>query len=370
MTPSDGSGEEPLMIHQVASRKRRRGGGFNYSWFIAAVVVMAIGAGGAYMVLGKKGGVLEVKPQGVASLSAAEACYRDNDFACTEADYDAYLQKYPNDRTTNARMALVLTRDGRHKEALPYYRKADSLGADTYDFYAGYAESLEATGDIDGAIEKNRASLKIVPSLVDVRGSLANELVRKGRPQEALDLLESFDRTLEDEGQQPYFTSQIEQIKAKMGGGVSAAAGAAQAGAGAALKGVTQNGVTEIKLERADGALYVPVLIDNAVTLKFVVNSGATDVTISSDVAQTLTRMGKLSRADYLGHGDFILADGSHLPSQLFVIRSLKVGDCELHDVTAVITNSRGSLLLGQSFLRRFKSWSIDNRRGVLVLTD
>ena len=366
MTPSDGSGEEPLMIHQVASRKRRRGGGFNYSWFIAAVVVMAIGAGGAYMVLGEKGGVLEVKPQGVASLSAAEACYRDNDFACTEADYDAYLQKYPNDQTTNARMALVLTRDGRHKEALPYYRKADSLGADTYDFYAGYAESLEATGDIDGAIEKNRASLKIVPSLVDVRGSLANELVRKGRPQEAIDLLESFDRTLEDEGQQPYFTSQIEQIKAKMGGGASAAAGAGAR----RCRGEFQNGVTEIKLERADGALYVPVLIDNAVTLKFVVDSGATDVTISSDVAQTLTRMGKLSRADYLGHGDFILADGSHLPSQLFVIRSLKVGDRELHDVTAVITNSRGSLLLGQSFLRRFKSWSIDNRRGVLVLTD
>src|ERR1700760_4826254 len=114
---------EPLMIHQVGSRKRRRGGGFDYSWFITAVAVMGIGAGGAYMVLGKKGGPLEVRPKGVASLSAAEACYRHNDYACTEADYEAYLQKYPNDETTNARMALVLTRDGRHKEALPYYRK-------------------------------------------------------------------------------------------------------------------------------------------------------------------------------------------------------------------------------------------------------
>ena len=138
----------------------------------------------------------------------------------------------------------------------------------------------------------------------------------------------------------------------------------------APLQGVTKNGVTEISLERANGALYVPVMIDNTVTLKFIVDSGASDVTISSDVAQTLTRAGKLSGRDYLGHGEFILADGSHVPSQLFVIRSLKVGDRELHDVTAVITNSHGSLLLGQSFLRRFKSWSIDNRRGMLVLTD
>jgi clan AA aspartic protease (TIGR02281 family) len=367
MTPGDESGAEPLMIHQVTSRKRRRG--FDYSWFIAAVVVLGIGAGAAYMMLGKAGGPLEVRPQGVASLSAAEACYRDHDYACTEADYEAYLQKYPNDSLTNARLALVLTHDGRHKEALQYYRKAESLGGSaTYDFYAGYAESLEATGDLDGAIEKNRASLKIVPTLVDVRGSLANELVRKGKSQEAIDLLESFDRTLEDEGEQPYFTSQIEQIKAKTGGATVAAA-SAEAGA-AALQGVTKNGVSEIKLERGNGALYVPVLIDNAVTLKFIVDSGATDVTISSDVAQTLTRMGKLSGRDYLGHGEFILADGSHVPSQLFIIRSLKVGDRELHDVTAVITNSHGSLLLGQSFLRRFKSWSIDNHRGVLVLTD
>ena len=366
MSLDGGNGGEPLTIHKVGSRKRR-GGGFDYSWFIAAVVVLAIGAGAAYMVLGKKGGPLEVKPQGVPSLSAAEACYQDHDYACTEADYEAYLQKYPNDAQTNARLALVLTHDGRHKEALPYYRKAENLGGvATYDFYAGYAQSLEATGDIDGAIEKNRASLKIVPTLVYVRGSLANELVRKGKRQEAIELLESFDRTLEDEGQQPYFTSQIEQIKAQGGG----AAAADQAAPPTAVQGVTQNGVTEVKLERENGALYVPVMIDNAVTLKFIVDSGATDVTISSDVAQTLTRMGKLSGRDYLGHGEFILADGSRVPSQLFMIRSLKVGDRELHDVTAVITNSHGSLLLGQSFLRRFKSWSIDNRRGVLVLTD
>ena len=88
----DDNGGEPLTIHRVASRKRR--GGFDYSWFIAAVVVLGIGAGAAYVVLGKHGGPLEVRPQGVASLSAAEACYRDQDFACTEADYEAYLAKY------------------------------------------------------------------------------------------------------------------------------------------------------------------------------------------------------------------------------------------------------------------------------------
>jgi hypothetical protein len=34
----------------------------------------------------------------------------------------------------------------------------------------------------------------------------------------------------------------------------------------------------------------------------------------------------------------------------------------------AHVTVAGATLLLGQSFLRRFRSWSIDNDRGVLVL--
>jgi predicted aspartyl protease len=59
------------------------------------------------------------------------------------------------------------------------------------------------------------------------------------------------------------------------------------------------------------------------------------------------------------------MADGSTVPSMRFVIRSLKVGDRTLENVIAPVA---GSLLLGQSFLSRFKSWSIDNRSRALIL--
>jgi hypothetical protein len=39
----------------------------------------------------------------------------------------------------------------------------------------------------------------------------------------------------------------------------------------------------------------------------------------------------------------------------------------EVRNVTASIVPVKGGLLLGQTFLRQFGSWSIDNRRGVLV---
>ncbi len=64
----------------------------------------------------------------------------------------------------------------------------------------------------------------------------------------------------------------------------------------------------------------------------------------------------------------YTLADGSTTDSQTFRIRSLKVGDTVLENVKGSVSDTKGTLLLGQSFLKNFKSWSIDNSRNVLVL--
>jgi clan AA aspartic protease (TIGR02281 family) len=117
-----------------------------------------------------------------------------------------------------------------------------------------------------------------------------------------------------------------------------------------------------------DGRFTVPVTINNEQTLKFVVDSGASDVTIPAEVMSTLLHAGTITEADYLGKQTYTLADGSRFPSQQFVIRVLKIGDKVLEDVIGSVVPTGGTLLLGQSFLSRFKSWSIDNRRRALIL--
>ena len=116
------------------------------------------------------------------------------------------------------------------------------------------------------------------------------------------------------------------------------------------------------------GTFRVPVTINGQLTLKFVVDSGASDVSIPADVVMTLVRTETIADGDFLGKQTYTLADGSTVPSQRFVIRSLKVGDRLLENVTGSIAPVAGSLLLGQSFLSRFKSWSIDNQRQALIL--
>jgi hypothetical protein len=125
-----------------------------------------------------------------------------------------------------------------------------------------------------------------------------------------------------------------------------------------------------IPLIREGGVLYVPVVINDKITLNFTIDSGASDVTIPADVFSTLIRTGTIGPGDFLNKKVYQLADGSQQTSQVFTIRSLRVGNFELRNVVAAISPQSGSLLLGQSFLSRIRSWSIDNVRQVLLVNE
>jgi clan AA aspartic protease (TIGR02281 family) len=141
-----------------------------------------------------------------------------------------------------------------------------------------------------------------------------------------------------------------------------------QPATGSAAASPIMDGHSEIALHGAGGTYTVPVSINGAITLDFTLDTGASDVSIPADVVHTLIRTGTIEQNDLLGSQTYVQADGSTAPKLTFRIRSLRVGDREVRNVTGSIAPEKGVLLLGQSFLRKFGSWSIDNRRGVLVL--
>jgi clan AA aspartic protease (TIGR02281 family) len=123
-----------------------------------------------------------------------------------------------------------------------------------------------------------------------------------------------------------------------------------------------------IPMEPDHGTFVVPVVVNSQITLKFTIDSGAADVVIPKDVISTLIRTGTISNTDIRGQQEYQLADGSVTISRRVRLQSLRVGSIEVHDVIASVAPQAGSLLLGQSFLSRFASWSIDNEKHVLVL--
>ena len=112
----------------------------------------------------------------------------------------------------------------------------------------------------------------------------------------------------------------------------------------------------------------MPLELNGHVTLYGIVDSGASDVSIPLDIIKAMKDDQILSDKDYLGEKIYMMADGSKVTAKRYVIKSVKVGEKELKDVTISSTAKNGVILLGQSFLSRFKTWSIDNEDHSLLL--
>jgi predicted aspartyl protease len=125
-----------------------------------------------------------------------------------------------------------------------------------------------------------------------------------------------------------------------------------------------------VTLRRHGGVLMVPALLNDSVSADFVVDSGASDIVLPETVLDGLRKAGKLSDADFPGAQMVKIANVSIVKARTFTLRSLSIGNRMVTNLHASAAPATATPLLGQSFLQRFASWSIDNERQVLVLKE
>ncbi len=134
-------------------------------------------------------------------------------------------------------------------------------------------------------------------------------------------------------------------------------------------KNSTESGGVVINLVKSGGVYEVPVVINGVLMMNFIIDSGASDVSISSDVASTLVKAGTVGYDDWLPGKVYQFADGSYAKSRRFVIRSLNIGGRYIYDVTCSISESTESpLLLGVSALEKIGSYRVDYQSGYIII--
>ena len=126
---------------------------------------------------------------------------------------------------------------------------------------------------------------------------------------------------------------------------------------------------SEVPLIESGGVYEVPVLVNGVLKINFIIDSGASDVAISPDVALTLVRTGTITDADWLPGANYRFADGSIAKSERFKLRTLRIGNRTLKSVSCSIGNSiHAPMLLGQSALKKLGGYRVDYRNGILIL--
>ena len=117
---------------------------------------------------------------------------------------------------------------------------------------------------------------------------------------------------------------------------------------------------TKVKME-ADGGVYLVPITVNGLDLKFIFDTGASSICISSAEATVMVRQGQITRDDILGQQQFQDATGRVSVGTVINLKTVEIGGIVLHDVEAtVVDNIQAPLLLGQTALAKFGKISID----------
>lgn len=125
-----------------------------------------------------------------------------------------------------------------------------------------------------------------------------------------------------------------------------------------------------IAMVKGENGIYeVPVVLNDVLKISFIFDSGASDVSISPDVALTLIRTGTITQSDFIGTQKYQFADGSTATSNVFILHQIKIGNKTLTNVKASISKSIDApMLLGQTALQQFGKFTIDNANHTLVI--
>lgn len=122
-----------------------------------------------------------------------------------------------------------------------------------------------------------------------------------------------------------------------------------------------------LKMDLENGVRYVWIEI-NGIKLRFIFDTGASNICISRAEATVLYRQGTLTNEDILNTEHFQDATGNISEGTKVNLRKVKIGDLILENVEAlVIDNVNAPLLLGQSVLERFGRIEIDNYNSQII---
>ncbi|HRI26731.1 MAG TPA: retropepsin-like aspartic protease [Chitinophagales bacterium] len=125
---------------------------------------------------------------------------------------------------------------------------------------------------------------------------------------------------------------------------------------------------TVIKMQIEGGVFTLPCKVNN-LPLKFIFDTGSSDVSISLIEAAFMAKNGYLTNEDIRGTSIYTIANGEEVEGVKINLRKIQIGDVFLYNVEASIMNSlEAPLLLGQSAISRLGRIELDYNANTLKI--
>lgn len=123
---------------------------------------------------------------------------------------------------------------------------------------------------------------------------------------------------------------------------------------------IITEGKSSVKMESELGVYHIWVEV-NDTRMRFIFDTGASNITISQTEAAFLWKQGTISYDDFLREESFQVATGEVMVGAIINLKKVKIANRLLTNVEAVVVpNDMAPLLLGQSVLERLGKYSVD----------
>ena len=127
--------------------------------------------------------------------------------------------------------------------------------------------------------------------------------------------------------------------------------------------------ITEVAITRRSGGTFNVDCNVNGLPLSMIFDTGASDVTISKVEADFMLKNNYLSKDDIKGKKLYQIADGGISEGTVITLKEVKIGEAILHNVDAsVVKSQKAPLLLGESVLQKFGTFTVDNINSKLII--
>ncbi|MBP8192909.1 MAG: retroviral-like aspartic protease family protein [Chitinophagales bacterium] len=121
-------------------------------------------------------------------------------------------------------------------------------------------------------------------------------------------------------------------------------------------------------MENKNGIFMMPCSV-NGLNLKFIFDTGASDVSISLTEANFMLKNGYLSKSDVLGTEYYRIANGEIEEGTKINLKEIQIGKIKIYNVKAsVVHNLNAPLLLGQSALKKLGKIEFDYSNNTLSI--
>ncbi|TXH60073.1 MAG: hypothetical protein E6Q89_01400 [Bacteroidia bacterium] len=125
---------------------------------------------------------------------------------------------------------------------------------------------------------------------------------------------------------------------------------------------------TVVKMEQQSGIYVIPCKV-NGLNLKFIFDTGASDVSISLTEANFMLKNGYLNSTDIVGSEYYRIANGEINVGTIINLGKIDIGGYTLYNVRAtVIHSNKAPLLLGQSVLNQLGKITIDYSKSAIII--